>query len=50
MQITEFDGFKKFVPNFRYTLNFIYISVDEIILIDISQNTFEKTEKLFLNE
>ena len=44
---------KKFIPDYRYTLNFIDMySVDEIILIDISQkNTFiENQKKLFLNE
>ena len=42
---------KKFIPDYRYTLNFIDMySVDEIILIDISQkNTFiENQKKLFL--
>jgi imidazole glycerol-phosphate synthase subunit HisF len=44
---------KKFNPDYRYTLNFVDMySVDEIVLIDISQNnTFlEDQKKLFLNE
>ena len=38
---------KKFNPDYRYTLNFVDMySVDEIVLIDISQNnTFLEDQK-----
>lgn len=44
---------KKFKPDYRYTLNFVDMhSVDEIVLLDISENNlFNQTEKkLFVNE
>ena len=38
---------KKFKPDYRYTLNFVDMhSVDEIVLLDISENNlFNQTEK-----
>jgi cyclase len=44
---------KNFIPDYRYTLNFVDMwSVDEIIILDISRNvTFENSSKKnFLNE
>lgn len=44
---------KKFVPDYRYTLNFIDMwSVDEIVLLDITRNLeFDSREKkIFFNE
>lgn len=45
--LTFLDGVlfrtKKFVPDYRYTKNFIdLLSIDEIILVDISKNKFKK--------
>ena len=40
---------KKFIPDYRYTLNFVDMwSVDEIVILDITRNiNFDNEEKKF---
>ena len=47
ISLTFLDGVlfrtKKFKPDYRYTKNFIDLwSIDELLLIDISENKFSK--------
>ena len=52
--LTFLDGVlfrtKKFIPDYRYTKNFVGLwSIDEIILIDISKKKFSKSFKEIIN-
>ena len=54
ISLTFLDGIlfrtKKFKPDYRYTKNFIDLwSIDELILIDISENKFSKNFLKLLN-